>query len=50
MTSVSAILERHHRLIIGLLSIVILFFVTACLFHDVIPICHFLFGCDHAMH
>jgi hypothetical protein len=25
-------------------------FLTACLFHDVIPICHYLFGCDHAMH
>jgi hypothetical protein len=27
-----------------------LFFAAACTFHDVIPICHYLFGCDHGMH
>jgi hypothetical protein len=26
------------------------FFVLACTFHDVIPVCHYLFGCDHGMH
>jgi hypothetical protein len=50
MTAMSATLEQHHRLIIVALALVILFFLAACLFHDVIPICHFLFGCDHAMH
>jgi hypothetical protein len=29
---------------------VILFFLAACTFHDVIPVCHWLFGCDHLMH
>jgi hypothetical protein len=47
---VAATIERHHRLIIAGLAFIILFFLAACLFHDVIPICHFLFGCDHAMH
>jgi hypothetical protein len=28
----------------------VIFFAAACTFHDVIPICHFLFGCDHGMH
>ncbi len=50
MTAMSATIERHHRLIIAALAGIILFFLAACLFHDVIPICHFLFGCDHAMH
>ena len=50
MTTMSATLERHHRLIIAALAGVTLLFLTACLFHDVIPICHYLFGCDHAMH
>jgi hypothetical protein len=50
MTAMSTTLERHHRLIIAALAGIILLFLTACLFHDVIPICHFLFGCDHAMH
>jgi hypothetical protein len=50
MATMSATLERHHRLIIVALAGIILLFLTACLFHDVIPICHFLFGCDHAMH
>ena len=50
MTAMAATIDRHYRLIIGVLAGIILFFVIACLFHDVIPICHFLFGCDHAMH
>lgn len=50
MTAMTAALERHHRVIIAGLALIILFFLVACLLHDVIPICHFLFGCDHAMH
>lgn len=50
MTAMSATIEQHHLMIIAVLAFVILFFLAACLFHDVIPICHFLFGCDHAMH
>jgi len=50
MTTISAAIERHHQLLIFVLAGIILFFLAACLFHDVIPICHFLFGCDHAMH
>jgi hypothetical protein len=46
----SAAIERHHQgIIVGLLA-VILFFALACTFHDVVPVCHYLFGCDHAMH
>jgi len=48
--SFSQSIEKHHRSIIVVLMVVILFFVTACTFHDVIPVCHYLFGCDHAMH
>jgi hypothetical protein len=50
MTGMAATIDGHYRLIIGVLAGIILFFVIACLFHDVIPICNFLFGCDHAMH
>jgi len=50
MTGMAATIDGHYRLIIGVLAGIILFFVIACLFHDLIPICHFLFGCDHAMH
>jgi hypothetical protein len=32
------------------LGFIILFFLAACLLHDAIPICHWLFGCDHRMH
>ncbi len=42
--------DKHHRLIIGLLVLVIVFMAASCLFHDLIPICHGLFGCDHQMH
>lgn len=50
MTHISASIEKHHQKIIGGLVLVIAFFLVACTFHDVIPVCHYLFGCDHAMH
>ncbi len=50
METMSATIERHHRKIIAALLFVIAFFVAACTFHDILPICHFLFGCDHGMH
>ena len=43
-------IERHHRPIIAVLSLIIVVFVVSCTFHEVIPICHWLFGCDHSMH
>jgi hypothetical protein len=50
MATISVALERHHRLFIGGLTCIILFFLFACTFHEVIPICHYLFGCDHGVH
>jgi hypothetical protein len=50
MTAVAATVENHHQLIILALVGVILFFLSACTFHDVLPICHWVFGCDHIMH
>jgi len=50
MTTMSATVEKHHQKIIVGLLLVILFFALACTFHDVIPVCHYLFGCDHGMH
>jgi len=43
-------MEQHHRGIIFSLAFVVVFFAAACTFHDVIPICHYLFGCDHGLH
>ena len=50
MAALAASLERHHQAVIAGLVLVIFFFLAACTFHDVIPVCHYLFGCDHAMH
>jgi len=50
MATFDAVLEKHHRPIILSLAIVVFFFAAACTFHDVIPICHYLFGCDHGLH
>lgn len=50
MTPISATIEKHHKAIISALMLAIVFFVVACTFHDTLPICHYLFGCDHAMH
>jgi hypothetical protein len=50
MAAMSQAIEKHHRKIIAGLAAVIVFFMIACTFHDTIPICHYLFGCDHGMH
>lgn len=50
MATISATMERPHRLIIAGLFSIIVFFAAACTFHDTIPICHYLFGCDYALH
>lgn len=50
MTVLAESLERHHRPIIAVLALIILALVTSCLFHETIPICHWLFACDHGMH
>ncbi len=43
-------IDARPRLIAGIFGGVILFFLAACLLHDVIPICHWVFRCDHRMH
>jgi len=50
MATIERSIERHHRLIIVLLGAAILFFLASCTFHDALPICHYLFGCDHGFH
>lgn len=50
MPTASTAVERRQRVIMVALTFVIVFFLAACTFHDVLPVCHYLFGCDHAMH
>ena len=50
MTTINVFMERHHRVIIFPLAFVVVFFAAACTFHDLIPVCHYLFGCDHNLH
>jgi len=50
MITVSESVERHHKLIIAAMAFAIVFFLFACTFHEVVPVCHWLFGCDHGMH
>ena len=50
MTAIAESVERHHRaIIVALLSLIVLFLV-ACALNDLIPLCHYVFGCDHAFH
>jgi hypothetical protein len=42
MTTFNLWMETHHRGIIFSLAFVVVF--------DVIPICHYVFGCDHQLH
>jgi len=50
MDAINASIERYHRPIIFSLAFIVVFFAASCTLHDVIPICHYLFGCDHQMH
>ena len=50
MSTMSESIDRHHKPIIILLSLIVLAMVASCTFHEVIPICHWLFGCDHQLH
>lgn len=50
MATIAASIEKHHKLIIVGLVLVILFMATSCIFHDTIPICHWIFRCDHRLH
>ena len=50
MQAIDDLMARHYRPIILSLGLLILFFVSACALNGVIPVCHYLFGCDHAMH
>ena len=47
---VTGSIDAHPRLIVSVLGAVVVFFLAACLLHDVIPVCHYLFRCDHRMH
>lgn len=47
MTAIALSVEKHHKLIIAILGAVILLFLFACTFNGVLPICHWLFNCDH---
>jgi hypothetical protein len=50
MATLDALMEKHHRVIIFSLASVVFFFAAACTLHDITPVCHYLFGCDHNMH
>jgi hypothetical protein len=50
MGTISDSIERNHKIIISSLLFVVFFMVTSCVIHDIIPICHKIFGCDHKVH
>ncbi len=50
MSTFALAVERNHKVIIISLVGVIALFLFACTFHDVLPICHWIFNCDHMLH
>lgn len=50
MSAITSLVDDHARLIAAVLGSVILFFLVACVANDAIPICHWLFQCDHRVH
>jgi hypothetical protein len=49
ITVTEAVETRHMAIILFLLSLIAIF-LAACSLHDVLPICHYVFGCDHGFH
>ncbi|MDH3498020.1 MAG: hypothetical protein OER21_14770 [Gemmatimonadota bacterium] len=43
-------IDAHPRLFAGVLGSVFAFFAVACIAHEFIPVCHYVFQCDHRMH
>jgi len=50
MTSFAQSVESHHKAIIFSLLSLIAVFLIACSLNDILPICHYIFGCDHSFH
>jgi len=50
MTKITESVETHHKTIILALLSLIGVFLIACTLHDILPICHYVFGCDHNFH
>ena len=50
MQTINTWIDQYYRPMIFSLGFVVLFFAASCTFHDVIPVCHYIFGCDHLMH
>ena len=50
MVTINVWIDKYNRTIIFSLAFVVVFFATSCTFHDIIPVCHYLFGCDHHLH
>jgi hypothetical protein len=50
MTTLANSVEKHHQVVILPLISAIVLFLAACTFHNAMPICHYIFGCDHGFH
>jgi hypothetical protein len=50
MATITKLIEKYHKFIILLFIFVIFAMAASCIFHDTIPICHWLFGCDYKLH
>ena len=50
MSMATQTIDSHPRLIVALMASALVFFAVSCTFNDAIPICHYLFHCDHWFH
>lgn len=50
MTTIAESVDRYYKPIILSLMALILVILVSCAFNDAIPICHYVFGCDHGFH
>ncbi|MHA2250633.1 MAG: hypothetical protein ACXAD7_09725 [Candidatus Kariarchaeaceae archaeon] len=49
MSKIMDFVDRYARPIIFTQTFLLVFFVVACTLNDYIPVCHYIFGCDHRM-
>jgi hypothetical protein len=49
MSSIASFASTHHSAIIYTQLGVIVLLLLACTFNGVVPVCHWLFDCDHAV-
>lgn len=50
MATITGSMDKHPRAWITSLAAIVGLMVVSCALNGIIPVCHFLFRCDHSQH